>query len=85
MSMTDVSIELSNMGVSHQLVLASKDKWIQEVTEEMDEKGTEGALHRYFGIPEGEKIPTKLLKETLNDPKISEKTRKRIQFALNVR
>lgn len=60
-------------------------QWVQDVTEQMEKKGTKGALHRYFGIDESETIPVGLMKEALRDPKTSEKTRKRIQFALNAR
>lgn len=88
MNMQHLSIKLGESNIAHTLVLAKKssnDMWIQDATKNMGEKGTEGALHRYFKIPEDERIPTKLLRETLSDESISEKTRKRIQFALNVR
>lgn len=63
---------------------ASGKKWIQDVAKKMEEKGTKGALHRYLGIPENETIPKALLEKTLKDPKISETTRKRVMFALNM-
>lgn len=88
MDMKQLSIKLGASNVAHTLVLAkqsSDGKWIQDATKTMTKKGTEGALHRYFKIPEGERIPTKLLRAALKDESISEKTRKRIQFALNVR
>lgn len=63
---------------------ASGKKWIQDVAKKMEEKGTKGALHRYLGVPENETIPKALLEKTLKDPKISETTRKRVMFALNM-
>lgn len=63
-------------------------QWVHDVTEQMEKKGTKGALHRYFGIDESETIPVGLLKEALRDPKTSEKTRKhpiRIEYAKDQR
>jgi hypothetical protein len=85
MNIEQVSASLSNSNIAHTLVSAKKTKWIQDVSKEMDESGTKGALHRYFKIPEAETIPLSTLKDALKNPKISEKTRKRIQFALNMR
>ena len=86
MEMTEVSAKLELSGHAHVLVLAkeAKPKWIQKVTKSMEKKGTEGALHRYFNIPEDETIPVKLMHDALDDADISDKTRKRIQFALNM-
>lgn len=80
----EISSTLSVAGIGHRIVSADK-KWIQKVAKTMEKRGTKGALHRYFGIPESETIPTKTLTDALEDPKTSEKTRKRIQFALNMR
>lgn len=88
MDIETLSNHLSIAGVGHVVVTAKSakpKKWIQEVTKSMEKKGTEGALHRYFKIPEGETIPVGLMKKAMKDPKTSEKTRKRIQFALNMR
>lgn len=64
--------------------LAANPKWMQDVSKQMTDDGTKGALHRYFKIPEGETIPTKLLRDTLKK-NISERTRKRIQLTLTFR
>ena len=88
MDIQDISTQLAVAGVQHVLVeakAAPNKKWIQTVTKSMQKKGTEGSLHRYFKIPEDETIPVSLMKKALKDPKTSEKTRKRIQFALNMR
>jgi hypothetical protein len=57
--------------------------WLKDASKNMEKKGTKGALHRYFAIPEDKTIPVSLLRKTLKDPKITETTRKRIMFALN--
>lgn len=88
MDIETLSNHLSIAGVEHVVVTsksASPKKWIQKVTKSMEKKGTEGALHRYFKIPEDETIPLSLMRAAMKDPKTSEKTRKRIQFALNMR
>lgn len=88
MDIETLSSHLSLAGVGHVVVTAKSakpKKWIQEVTKSMDKKGTRGALHRYFKIPEGETIPVGLMKSALRNPNTSEKTRKRIQFAMNMR
>lgn len=88
MDVFEVSAKLKSEGHEHVLVIAKEAKsrkWIQKVTKTMEKKGTEGALHRYFNIPEGETIPVKLMRDALDDEHISDKTRKRIQFALNMR
>lgn len=78
--------QLSDAGLGYSIVAAKSDKkWIQKVAKKMERTGTKGALHRYLGIPEDQTIPTKTLRDALEDPKTSEKTRKRIQFALNMR
>lgn len=86
MSITALSSKLTTAGVKHIVVTAkSSKKWIQDVAQTMEKKHTKGALHRHFGIDESESIPVGLMKQALRDPKTSEKTRKRIQFALNMR
>lgn len=89
MSIQEISDRLAVAGVKHVVVTAKTvskpKKWIQEVTKSMEKKGTSGALHRYFNIPEDETIPLSVLKTAMKNPKTSEKTRKRIQFALNMR
>ena len=49
----------------------------------MDLKLKKGALHKQLGIPKGEKIPTKTLREKAHSS--NETTRKRAQFALNAK
>lgn len=61
----------------------AKEKWIQKVRDDMARKGTVGALHRYLGVSEDARIPRELLLKAIRNPKISEVTRKRLQFALN--
>lgn len=88
MDIETLSNHLSIAGVGHVVVTsksASPKKWIQKVTKSMEKKGTEGALHRYFKIPEDETIPLSLMRAAMKDPKTSDKTRKRIQFAMNMR
>jgi hypothetical protein len=88
MDIETLSSHLSLAGVGHVVVTsksASPKKWIQKVTKSMEKKGTEGALHRYFKIPEDETIPLSLMRAAMKDPKTSDKTRKRIQFAMNMR
>lgn len=69
-------------------------KWMQKAGEEMEAKGTKGALHKQLGKKEGEKLSkseleTKkaaLQKKGEGDKKLSAEDRKllrRIQFALN--
>lgn len=88
MNLATASQNLTLAGIKHVIVEAKQakpKKWIQEVTKSMEKKGTEGSLHRYFKIPEGETIPVSKMRAALKNPKTSEKTRKRIQFALNMR
>lgn len=88
MDVFEVSAKLESEGREHVLVIAKEakpKKWIQKVAKTMEKKGTEGALHRYFNVPEGETIPVKMLHDALKDESISDKTRRRIQFALNMR
>lgn len=88
MDVFEVSAKLANDGHEHVLVIAKEakpKKWIQKVAKTMEKKGTEGALHRYFNTPEGETIPVKIMRDALDSDRISDKTRKRIQFALNMR
>jgi len=38
-------------------------RWMQKVREEMERKGTVGALRRQLGVPEGQKIPASWLEK----------------------
>jgi len=60
-------------------MVVKKDKlWMQELTEEMKEGGTEGSLHRMLGVPESYnmgdmmtllgKIKVTTIGETINNP-----------------
>jgi len=61
------------------MVVKKKDKlWMQELTEEMEEEGTKGSLHRMLGVPESynmgdmmtllSKIKVTKIGETINNP-----------------
>jgi len=43
-------------------------RWMQKVREEMQRKGTVGALRRQLGVPEGQKIPASWLQRIANAP-----------------
>jgi len=63
--------------------MARKKKWIQAARERMERKGTVGSLRRIAGVKKGEKIPLKKLEQLAHSQ--NPKTRKKAQFALNVR
>lgn len=48
-------------------------KWQQAVSEETERKGREGVLRDYFGVKEGETIPTSKLKSVA--ARLSEKAK----------
>lgn len=59
------------------------EKFIGKVRAEMEKKGTVGALRKQLGAKEGEPIPAKKLEKATHSE--NEKTRKRAQFAENMR
>lgn len=58
-------------------------KWIQGATKKMEEKGTVGSFRKEMGAKPGKSIP--LAKEEKAAKSGSPATRKKAQFALNVR
>jgi len=65
------------------VVHAKKGKWIQKATKKMEEKGTKGALRKQLGAKKGKPIPKSKLKKAAKSS--NPQTRKRANFALNVR
>lgn len=68
--------------------MVKKEKWIQKASQ----AHTKGALHRQLGIPVGEKIPKKILRDIV-ETKVGKKShghmvtpllKKRSSFAINV-
>ncbi len=75
-------------------ILNEKEEWMQKAGEEMEKKGTKGALHRQLGKEKDEKISKRelesikkrLQKKAEGDKKLSAEDRKllrRVVFALN--
>lgn len=58
-------------------------KWEQKAAKKMEEKGTVGSFRKEMGVKKGEKIP--LAKEEKAAHSSNPATRKKAQFALNVR
>ena len=65
------------------VVHAKKGKWIQAATKKMKKKGTVGALRKQLGAKKGKPISKSKLKQAAKSP--NPQTRKRANFALNVR
>lgn len=59
--------------------------WIGKARDKMEKKGTVGALHRQFGVPEGEKIPVSKLSAAASRAKKTGNAQlaKRVNFARN--
>ncbi len=76
--------------------ILESEKWMQKASEKMEKKGTEGALHKELGVPEGEDIPiskidseiSRLHKKKEKDGKLSAsdlKLMRRLNFAKNAK
>lgn len=65
----------------------SVDKWIGPARARMEKKGTVGSLHKALGVPQGDKIPGKMLSTAKAKAEHAGNTKmiRKITFAENVR